>query len=132
MSLHQLVHEIDGKRDHRSDKSKPIGERYGPAHPVRLLPGGALARLFGAEEVMVNSLHAQGIDRLGSGLIAEATAPDGLIEAVSVAGARAFALGVQWHPEHPSVESPVSKPLFQAFAQACRERAEARQRARAA
>ncbi|MBI1776772.1 MAG: gamma-glutamyl-gamma-aminobutyrate hydrolase family protein [Proteobacteria bacterium] len=131
-SLHQLVHEVDGKRDHRSDKSKAIDRRYDPAHPLHLTPGGMLARLYGAEEVMVNSLHAQGIDRLGAGLMVEGTAPDGLIEAVSVIGARAFALGVQWHPEHPSLESPVSKPLFQAFARACRERAEARARARAA
>src|SRR5258708_2612269 len=82
-------------------------DRYEPAHALRLTPGGVLARLFGAEEVEVNSLHAQGIDRLGKGLVAEATAPDGLIEAVSIAGSRGFALGVQWHPEYPSLEAPV-------------------------
>jgi putative glutamine amidotransferase len=131
-SLHQLVHEVEGKRDHRSDKSKPPQDRYDHAHSVKLAPEGVLARLLGAEEVMVNSLHAQGIDRLGKGLAVEATAPDGLIEAVSVQGARGFALGVQWHPEHPSLEAPVSKALFQAFAQACRDRSAARQRARAA
>jgi putative glutamine amidotransferase len=131
-TLFQLVHEVDGKRDHRSDKSKPPEQRYDPAHAVRLAPGGVLARLLGAEEAMVNSLHAQGIDRLGQGLVVEATAPDGLIEAVSVQGSRGFALGVQWHPEHPNLEAPVSKALFQAFAAACRDRLTARQRARAA
>ena len=137
-TLHQRIGERPGGEVHRRGREikrimeMSMDERYGPAHPVRLAPGGFLARLYGADEVMVNSLHAQGIDRLGEGLSIEATAPDGLIEAVSVTGSRGFALGVQWHPEHPSLESPLSKPLFQAFAEACRERTRARQRARAA
>jgi len=131
-TLHQLVHEIDGKHDHRSDKTKPSDERYGPAHAVWLSEGGLLKRMFGCEEIVVNSLHAQGIDRLGQGLVIEAVSSDGLIEAISVASDRSFALGVQWHPEHPDVASPTSKPIFDAFAQACRDRTLARQRARAA
>ena len=97
-TLHQFLHEVPGKVDHRSDKSKPIGERAGPAHPVSLAPHGVLAQLAGTTEVMVNSLHGQGIDRLGEGLVAEAVAPDGTIEAVRVATAKAFAVGVQFHP----------------------------------
>ncbi|MBM3535344.1 MAG: gamma-glutamyl-gamma-aminobutyrate hydrolase family protein [Alphaproteobacteria bacterium] len=127
-TLHQHVHEVDGKRDHRSDKTKPSHERYGHAHPVTLTPGGFLARALGTAEARVNSLHGQGIDRLAPGLVVEATAPDGLIEAVRAEGHR-FAVGVQWHPEYPSLADPVSKVLFDGFAEAARARAEARLRA---
>ena len=127
-TLHQHVHEIDGKHDHRSDKNKPWPERYGHAHAVSLTPGGYLARALGTTEARVNSLHGQGIDRLAPGLAVEATAPDGLIEAVRVEGA-AFAMGVQWHAEYPDLNDPVSKALFEGFAKACHARAEARLRA---
>jgi putative glutamine amidotransferase len=127
-TLHQHVHEMDGKRDHRSDKSKPWTERYGHAHPVTLTPGGFLARALGTTEAQVNSLHGQGIDRLAPGLVVEATAPDGLVEAVRVEG-HPFAIGVQWHAEYPSLADPVSRVLFDGFAKAARARAEARVRA---
>ena len=67
---------------------------------------------------MVNSLHGQGIDRPASGLLVEAVAPDGQIEAVSLPGAR-FVVGVQWHPEYRAAENPMSRALFGAFAHAC-------------
>ncbi|WP_186010689.1 gamma-glutamyl-gamma-aminobutyrate hydrolase family protein [Burkholderia gladioli] len=122
-SLHQRVQELPGFLDHREDKSEPLDRQYGPAHAVRLAPGGLLARLAGgAAEVEVNSLHAQGIDRLGEGLTIEAVAPDGLIEAVGVREARAFALGVQWHPEWQFARNPLSRAIFSAFGEACRAR----------
>jgi putative glutamine amidotransferase len=94
---------------------------------VRLVPGGALARLAGgARTLEVNSLHGQGIDRLGQGLVVEATAPDGVIEGVRVAAAPAFAVGVQWHPEWRVLDDPFSRSLFAAFGDACRARAAAR------
>lgn len=128
-SLHQHLHEVPGRADHRSDKSRPWAERYEPRHEVRIRPGGLLHRLLdGAETAIVNSLHGQGIDRLAPGLVVEAVAADGTIEAVSVAAAPAFALGVQWHPEWRAAEDPVSRPLFAAFGAAAR----ARRRARAA
>ena len=117
-TLHQNVHELPGRMDHRSDKSKPIAERFGPCHPVRLAEDGVLARLAGGTEIIVNSLHAQGIDRLAPGLAVEAVAPDGTIEAVRVDGARGFALGVQWHPERWFREESASKALFKAFGEA--------------
>ena len=116
-TLHQRVHELPGRLNHRSRKDSPDGP-YGPAHSVALTPGGLLALLAGSTEIMVNSLHSQGIDRLAPGLRIEATAPDGQIEAVSLPGAR-FVLGVQWHPEHKALENPLSSALFAAFAQAC-------------
>ena len=72
-------------------------------------------RVIGDREMMVNSLHGQGIDRLGEGLQVEAVCDDGQIEAVSVIGAKAFALGVQWHPEYRYWENPQYDKLLQAF-----------------
>ena len=69
----------------------------------------------------MNSLHGQGIKRLGDGLVAEAFAPDGLVEGVRVAGAPAFAFGVQWHPEWQHVANPFYAHTLEAFAQACAE-----------
>jgi putative glutamine amidotransferase len=117
-TLHQRVHEIPGRLNHRYRKESPDGA-YGPAHLVALTPGGLLAGLAGSLEVMVNSLHSQGIDRPAEGLCVEAVAPDGQIEAVSRPEAR-FVVGVQWHPEYKVLENPFSAALFSAFAAACR------------
>jgi len=123
-SLHQEVHAVPGRLDHRSDKTVPLPERYREAHRVTLTPGGVLQGLLnGAAEIEVNSLHGQAIDRLAPGLTVEGVAPDGTIEAVSVPGAPAFALGVQWHPESGVPHNPISRALFAAFGDACRARA---------
>lgn len=128
-TLHQRVQDVPGLIDHRENKAKPRAAQYEPAHAVALTPGGLLAGLAGAgaTEIMVNSLHAQAIDRPGDGLAVEATAPDGLIEAVRVEGAPAFALGVQWHPEWRVRDNPFSLALFEAFGDAARARAQLRQ-----
>jgi putative glutamine amidotransferase len=123
-TLHQRVHEVPGRLNHRSRKDAPDGP-YGPAHSIALSPGGILASLTGATEVMVNSLHSQGIDRPGPMLRVEAIAPDGQIEAVSVPDAR-FVVGVQWHPEYKVLENKLSTALFSLFAQACDNTAYAR------
>jgi putative glutamine amidotransferase len=125
-TLHQELHRALGRRDHRSDKTRPPFERYDPRHTVHLTPGGTLERLLGTPEISVNSLHGQGIDRLAPGLVIEALAEDGTIEAVRVEGAAAFALAVQWHPEWRPQDNPVSRRLFAAFGAACRRRAAAR------
>ncbi len=78
-TLHQKVHEIEGYLDHRDDESQPLEVQYGPAHEVLLEPDGRLRVLAGVERLTVNSLHSQGIDRLGAGLAIEAKAPDGLV-----------------------------------------------------
>jgi putative glutamine amidotransferase len=125
-TLHQRVQEVDGKLDHRSRKDWAPERRYDAAHPIALSGNGYLRSLLAdrPSEVMVNSLHAQGIDRLAPTLTVEAVAPDGLIEAVRVENARGFALGVQWHPEHPTALSwPLSQAMFQEFGRAVASRA---------
>jgi len=116
-TLHQQVHELAGRRDHRGGPGT-LSERYGPKHSIVL--SGALARMLGATEITVNSLHGQAIDRLAPGLAVEAVAPDGTIEAVRVATASGFAFGVQWHPEWAYADNPHSLALFAAFGAACR------------
>ena len=122
-TLHQLVHEVGGRRDHRSPKAATADENYAPAHDIEVVEGGMLHRLLGKRRVHVNSLHAQGVDQLAPRARLEAVADDGQIEAFSVPDAPAFALALQWHPEHRALENPVSMKLFNAFAEACHERA---------
>lgn len=129
-SLHGVLHEVPGRLDHRAPKRDTMDERYAhDAHSVAFTPGGFFAALNGgATELVVNSLHFQGIDRLAPGLVVEATAPDGQIEGVRVPQAR-FIVGVQWHPEHRHQEQPFSRALFAAFGDACRAHARRRRAA---
>ncbi len=119
-SLHQAVQEVQGKRDHRARDEDDVATQYGPVHEVQAVPGGLLDRIVGEQRFLVNSLHGQGIDRLGDGLTVEATAPDGIVEAVSIGAHPGFAIGTQWHPEWQAVRNPVSMRLFNAFGDACR------------
>jgi putative glutamine amidotransferase len=120
-TLHQKVHTVEGKMDHREDESLELEVQYGPAHEVTLEPGGQLRQLSGQDRITVNSLHAQGIDRLGEGLSIEARAPDGLVEAFRVQRAQSFAVAVQWHPEWQVMSNAFSRALFAAFGTAARE-----------
>ena len=125
-TLHQKLHEVPGHLDHRDDGTQPLEVQYGPAHDVTLEPGGMLHALAPGDRIRVNSLHSQGIDRLGPELEVEARAPDGVIEAFRVRNAQRFALAVQWHPEWKVMGNPFSRALFAAFGEASRERAAAK------
>ena len=122
-SLHQRVHEAGPFMDHREDHEAPLEVQYGLRHPLLVQPGGLLDALGLGPQFEVNSVHGQGVERLGAGLRVEGVAPDGLIEAFSVADAPAFALGVQWHPEWRVTEHPAYLAIFRAFGDACRARA---------
>jgi putative glutamine amidotransferase len=117
-SLHQTIHEEPGRHDHRGGPG-PWEQRYAPKHLVTL--SGSLAALVGAHKILVNSVHGQAIDQLAPNLVAEAIAPDGTIEAVRVANASSFALGVQWHPEWRYADDTASLAIFRAFGDACRK-----------
>jgi putative glutamine amidotransferase len=121
-TLHQHVHEIEGRSDHREDKDAPLEIQYGPAHDIRVAEGGLLSKLVGLKSLKVNSLHAQGIDRLAPPLHGDAVAPDGTIEAVSMPGSKGFLLGLQWHPEWRWRENEASRAIFAAFGAALSER----------
>lgn len=119
-SLHQAVHEIEGHEDHRAPDAVPATQAYGPAHEVLVEPGGLLAKAVAQPRFTVNSVHGQAVNRLAPGLRVEARAPDGVVEAFSVASAPGFSLCVQWHPEWLAADNPVSMAMLNAFGEACR------------
>lgn len=112
-TLSQALQDEPGRLDHREDLTQPLAVQYGPAHTLTL--SGWFAEVVGQTEIQVNSLHGQGIATLAPRLIAEAVAPDGVIEGVRVADSRAFAIGCQWHPEWQAASNPESVRLFTAF-----------------
>ncbi len=119
------IQDLPGREDHRGHLSD-VAQRYLPAHDIEITQDGHLHRILGTTKTKVNTVHRQAIDRLAPGLTVEAKAPDGTIEAVSIDGARNFALSVQWHPEYKAAENADSVKLFQAFGDAARARHAAR------
>jgi putative glutamine amidotransferase len=123
-SLHPEIRELPGRVNHRMPRLEngeihPDHEVvFGDRHEVRLVPDGAFARLFGREIIRVNSLHGQGILEPGKRVIVEGIAEDGTIEAIRIADAPGFALGVQWHAEYDPQSNPINRALFQAFGEA--------------
>jgi putative glutamine amidotransferase len=95
------------------------------AHQIRIANGSRLHDALGAavnasDTCQVNSRHHQSVNRIGSGLVTSATAPDGVVEAIEAPAAR-FCLGVQWHPENFWRTGEFGS-LFEAFVAAARER----------
>jgi putative glutamine amidotransferase len=121
-SLHQRLQDLPDRLDHSAPMQPNPGVRTGKAHSLRIVRGSWLHRIAGASTIAVNSLHNQGIDRLAPGLVVEATAPDGTIEAIRSVDAPGFAVGVQWHPESDWEQDPVSRRIFEAFGAAVRDR----------
>lgn len=126
-SLHPEIRELPGRMNHRMPRL-PNGEIhpdptvvFADRHEVRLVPGGAFATLLGRDTIRVNSLHGQGIQVPGERVIIEGVAEDGTVEAIRIAEAPAFALGVQWHAEYDPQSNPINRTLFQAFGKAIAE-----------
>lgn len=71
-------------------------ERHTLAHSVRFAPGSVAAEIYGSE-LIVNSLHHQVVERVGTGLTVTGRSPDGTVEALELTGLPLLA--VQWHPE---------------------------------
>ena len=124
-TLHYRVHQMPGMDDHRMPRRDDltVEEVFELRHPVRLTRGGTFEGLVERSEVMVNSLHGQGIDRLAPRLEVEARSPDGLIEGVRLRNDLTFTVGVQWHAEWKPEEHALSEALFREFGAAARSRA---------
>lgn len=101
------------KHSHFLSKNKGI-------HAVKICPRTKLRRIFSEENITVNSLHHQAVDKLGPGLTVSAVSEDGFIEGVEVF-LHPFCVGVQWHPEHMSKNSAAQQGIFDAFVEACRK-----------
>jgi putative glutamine amidotransferase len=122
-TLASEIQERPGALDHRAPASENQDERFAIRQRVSIRPGTCLAGIFGAGDVMVNSVHRQAVDVLGPRLQVEAVAEDGTVEAVSVRDAPAFAVGVQWHPEYWAASDSTSRRIFTAFGDAVRAHA---------
>ena len=127
-SLHPEIRDLPGRLNHRMPRLEN-GEIhpdpnvvFADRHEVSLIPGGAFARILGCETIRVNSLHGQGVLEPGERVIVEGLAEDGTIEAIRIADAPGFALGVQWHAEYDPQRNPINRKLFQAFGEALVER----------
>ncbi|AUQ57922.1 gamma-glutamyl-gamma-aminobutyrate hydrolase family protein [Phaeobacter inhibens] len=123
-TLYPEIRDLPGRMNHRMPPDGTLEEKFAMRHIVELIEGGVFHRLFGAAEVMTNSLHGQGIKAPGSRIVIDGTAPDGTPEAIYVKDAPGFTLAVQWHPEWDAANDPVSRPLFTAFGDAVRDWAE--------
>jgi putative glutamine amidotransferase len=126
-TLHEKVHEVPGYHTHKENPDDSLAQQYGPSHSVNLVEGGLLRSLSSQGNVMVNSLHSQGVARIASGVTIEAIADDGLIEAFRVDDVPGFALAVQWHPEWQVTQNDFFMAIFKAFGDACKARASERQ-----
>ncbi|MHC5305691.1 gamma-glutamyl-gamma-aminobutyrate hydrolase family protein [Bartonella sp. LJL80] len=117
-TLAPAIQQIPGRQDHRAPQTDDSDQKFAIHQPVDIRDNTCLAAIVGEGEIMVNSVHQQGIDALAPRLIVEATAPDGTIEAVSVKNADTFAIGVQWHPEYWAESDAPSNKIFKAFGEA--------------
>jgi putative glutamine amidotransferase len=120
--MHQKLYAIPGMLEHRENADAPVADQYADVHKVRLVPNTWFADLLQKDEIAVNSLHGQGLNKLGEGVQALAHASDGLVEAVHLPGIEQFTLAVQWHPEWMAAKNPHSRRMFEAFGAACRLR----------
>ena len=123
-SLYPEIRDLPGRDNHRMPPDGTLEEKFALRHEVTFSDGGPFHRLIGAQKVMTNTLHGQGIKKAGDRVVVDGWAPDGTQEAFYIDGAPGYTLSVQWHPEWNASADPVSRPLFEAFGDACRDWAE--------
>ncbi len=117
-TLYPEIRDLPGRMNHRMPPDGTLEDKFALRHKVTVTDGGVFHRIFGATEVMTNTLHGQGIKTPGQRIMIDGYAPDGTPEAIYVADAPGFTLAVQWHPEWDATNDPVSRPLFRAFGEA--------------
>jgi putative glutamine amidotransferase len=126
-SLHQSLKDLPGSLKHWEDDDETVDENYVERHAVTCVAGGELERITHVRRFPASSLHSQGVKQLGRGLVAEAHADDGLIEAFRWHDASLFAWGFQFHPEWGWRWHPCYGRIMRAFAGACEARFSERQ-----
>ncbi|MCT4577146.1 gamma-glutamyl-gamma-aminobutyrate hydrolase family protein [Donghicola sp.] len=117
-SLYPEIRDLPGRDNHRMPPDGTIEEKFALRHEVSFTENGPFHRMMGAQKVMTNTLHGQGIKDAGQRIVIDGYAPDGTPEAIYVKDAPGFTMSVQWHPEWNAANDPVSRPLFQAFGEA--------------
>jgi putative glutamine amidotransferase len=121
-SLHQCLRDLPGTLKHWEDPDERLDEQYAERHFVTCTQDGALERITQMHRFPVSSLHGQGVNRLGDGLVAEAHADDGLVEAFRWADDDAFCWGFQFHPEWGWRWHPAYGRIMNAYVRACWDR----------
>jgi putative glutamine amidotransferase len=123
-TLHPEIRDLPGRMNHRMPRLE-TGEIhpdpdvvFADRHEVKLVTGGTFARIFGKDTIQVNSLHGQGVCKPGERVVIEGVAEDSTVEAIRIADAPGFALGVQWHAEYDPQTNPVNRALFEEFGRA--------------
>jgi putative glutamine amidotransferase len=119
-SLYPEIRELPGRMNHRMPPDGTMEEKFALRHIVHFTENGVFHRMMGAQDVMTNTLHGQGIKTAGPRVVIDGWAPDGTPEAAYIDDAPGFTLSVQWHPEYRAAMDPVSRPLFEAFGEAVR------------
>lgn len=127
-SLYQRLQDLGGSVTHWEDPYQPLDEQYAERHAITCVDGGELEKMACHRRFEVSSLHSQGARRLGEGLVAEAHADDGLVEAFRWHDESQFAWGFQFHPEWGWRSHPCYGEIMGRFAQACWQRKESRVR----
>ncbi len=105
-SLHpHLPDAVDTDVPHR------LEPKWSHTHAVEAEAGSLVAEVMGREQTAAACWHHQAIDRLAPGLAVTAWSPDGVIEAVELAG-HPWLVAVQWHPEMTAAEDADQQRLF--------------------
>ncbi len=120
-SLYPEIRDLPGRDNHRMPPDGTLEEKFALRHVVTVSEGGPFHQLFGATQVMTNTLHGQGIKTPGARVVIDGYAPDGTPEAIYIKDAPGFTMSVQWHPEWNAANDPVSRPLFEAFGAAAQQ-----------
>ena len=129
-SLHQSLKDLPGAVKHWEDEDETVEEQYIERHAVTCVPGGELERITHIPCFPASSLHSQGVKTLGRGLVAEAHADDGLVEAFRWHDPSLFAWGFQFHPEWGWRWHPAYGRIMAAYFEACQDHFEHRGRIR--
>ena len=120
-TLHPEIRDLPGRMNHRMPPDGTLEEKFAKRHWVEFTPGGPFSQILGADRVLTNTLHGQGIEDPGPRVVIDGVAEDSTAEAIYIKDAPGFALAVQWHAEYEAAEDPVHAPLFKAFGDALRD-----------
>lgn len=97
-------------------------DRYNPVHKAKLKEDSLLYKIFGKEEIYINSFHHQAADKIAPSLEAVAISEDDVIEAVELRENKdRFVLAVQWHPEMMSVKNKEQQKVLDEFVESCKK-----------
>lgn len=121
------------------DKPRAISHRDltdpNHSHTILVEPDTMMARVYGANaryhrvlenaEIRVLSMHHMAVDDVGHGFAVTARCPDGIAEAIESTSDQWLAVGVQFHPEHPSA-SRLDAGVFAEWIKEVRRRLTAR------